>query len=101
MLVVVRIGSVATVVAAGVAYEDRLLLDRMPTLAMGGARVDGVLVILASAYRVAFNDLVAHVGYSSAGSSSASLRKIKTWRGVVEGRVDKKKQLKKIYNEDL
>jgi hypothetical protein len=52
----------ATMATAGVAYKDCLLLNHMPTLAMGSTRIDGVLVVEASAYRIAFDDLIAHVG---------------------------------------
>lgn len=47
---------------ASVAHEDRLLLHHVPTLAMCGTRVNGVLVVEAPADRVAFDDLIAHVG---------------------------------------
>jgi hypothetical protein len=48
--------------AAGVAYKDSLLLNPVSTLSMGGAWIDGVLVVEASADRVAFDDLIAHLG---------------------------------------
>lgn len=37
--------SVATVYAAGIAYKYCLFLDNVSSLSMGGARIDGVLVI--------------------------------------------------------
>jgi hypothetical protein len=52
----------AAVVAARIAYEDRLLLYIMPTLACGTALIDGVLVVETLADRVPFDDLITHVG---------------------------------------
>lgn len=43
-----------------IAHEHGLLLDGMAVLAVGGARVDGVLEVDAFADRVAFDDFVAH-----------------------------------------
>jgi hypothetical protein len=46
--------------AAGVTYEDGLLLNRVPSLAVRGTWIDGVFVVQASADRVAFDNLIAH-----------------------------------------
>jgi hypothetical protein len=51
----------ATVDAAGVAHENRLLLNCMTALTVGGAWIDGVSVVEASADRKTFDDLVTHV----------------------------------------
>jgi hypothetical protein len=56
------LGTVAAVAAACVSHEDSLLLDAVAALSCGEALVDGVLVVEALADRVAFDDLVAHVG---------------------------------------
>jgi hypothetical protein len=56
------LGSVAAVACASVSHEDRLLLDNVTTLAMGGTRINGVLVIETSADGIALDDLIAHVG---------------------------------------
>jgi hypothetical protein len=53
--------SVATMTAAGVAHENRFLLDSVATLSMGGTWIDRVSVVEAPADRVPFDDLVAHV----------------------------------------
>jgi hypothetical protein len=47
--------------AAGIAYEDGFLLDSVATLSMGGTWIDRVSVVEATADRVPFDDLVAHV----------------------------------------
>lgn len=59
------LGPVAAVAAAGVAHEHRLLLDNVTPLAMSSAGIDGVLVIETPADRVAFDDLIAHLGCDS------------------------------------
>ena len=53
-------GAMAAVQSAGVAHEDSLLLYHVAALPIGCARVDGVLVVKASADGVAFDDLVTH-----------------------------------------
>jgi hypothetical protein len=58
----VDFGSVFAMTAAGIAYKDSLLLDPVSALSMGTAWIDGVLVVKASAGRVAFDDLIAHIG---------------------------------------
>lgn len=55
------------VVLAGVADEDRLLLDGVAALAAGGAGVDGVAVVEAAADGVALDDLEAHARGCLAG----------------------------------
>jgi hypothetical protein len=50
----------ATVWSAGIAHEDSLLLNHVAALPIGCARVDGMLVVKASADGVAFDDLIAH-----------------------------------------
>lgn len=45
---------------AGIAYKDGLFLNRMISLSVGGAWVDGMLVVKAAAHRVAFNNLITH-----------------------------------------
>jgi hypothetical protein len=50
----------ATVIRTSVAHQNCLLLNGMTSLAVGGARVDGVFVVEAPARGVAFDDLVAH-----------------------------------------
>ena len=47
---------------AGVSDEHRLLLNSVTTLAMGGTWINGVLVVQAPAYGVAFDDLITHGG---------------------------------------
>lgn len=47
---------------ASIAYEDCLLLYRVAALSMSSAGVDGMLVVEASTYGVAFDDLIAHRG---------------------------------------
>jgi hypothetical protein len=46
--------------SAGISHEDGFLLDHVAALPIGRARVDGMLVIKASADRVALDDLVTH-----------------------------------------
>jgi hypothetical protein len=45
-----------------VAHEDRLLLHHVAALAVGSTWIDSVPVVETPADRVAFNDLIAHVG---------------------------------------
>ena len=58
----VDFGSVAAMTAAGIAYKNSLLLNSVSALSMGGAWIDGVLVVKASADGIAFDDLIAHLG---------------------------------------
>lgn len=62
LLAVCGLGTIAAMSAAGVSYEDRLLLNCVSTLAVSSTRVDSVLVIEASADGEAFDDLVTHLG---------------------------------------
>jgi hypothetical protein len=59
--VLIDFRSVAAMTAAGIAYKDGFLLNTVSALSMAGAWIDGVLVVKASADRVAFDDLIAHL----------------------------------------
>jgi hypothetical protein len=52
--------SMTAVTAARIAYENRLLLHIVSTLARGAALVDGVLVVETLADRVPFDNLITH-----------------------------------------
>lgn len=58
--IIVGTASMAAVHTAGIANENRLLLYDVTALSVSSAGVNGVLVVEASADRVAFDDLVAH-----------------------------------------
>ena len=55
-----RTALTSRVLIAGIAYKDRLFLDRVASLRSRRARVDRVFVVEATAYRVAFGNLDAH-----------------------------------------
>jgi hypothetical protein len=59
---VCNLGPLTAVARTGVAHEDCFLLDAVSTLAVGCARVDRVFVVEAPAGRVAFDNLIAHLG---------------------------------------
>lgn len=56
----VAVAAFSCMCRASVAHENGLLLHDMIPLSEGGAWVHRMLVIETAAYRVAFNDLVAH-----------------------------------------
>jgi hypothetical protein len=62
LLAICGLRIVVAMPAAGVAYENRLLLDCMSTLAVRGTGIDSVLVIEASADGKTFDNLIAHLG---------------------------------------
>ena len=75
-------GSMASVHTAGIAYEDRLFLHHMATMAVSSARVDGMLVVKTSTHRVAFDNLIAHCGTKSQQFERSEV--CSSWREVMK-----------------
>jgi hypothetical protein len=61
LLAVCGLKMVVAMAAAGVAYENRLLLNCVSPLAVRGTGIDSVLVIEASADGITFDNLVTHL----------------------------------------